>query len=65
MLGVFLSPRYAEDHFVYLTYSEPGDGGSSLALARAKLGLDEGSATPPSYTINWARPYCTLCQQRL
>ena len=32
MLGVFLSPHYATDHNVYLTYSEPGDGGSSLAL---------------------------------
>jgi glucose/arabinose dehydrogenase len=39
MLGIFLSPHYAEDHFVYLTYSEPGEGGSSLALARAKLTL--------------------------
>src|SRR3954467_14719260 len=38
MLGVFLSPKYATDHNVYLTYSEPGDGGSSLALARARLG---------------------------
>src|SRR5665213_3120153 len=37
MLGVFLSPHYATDHNVYLTYSEPGDGGSSLALARAQL----------------------------
>src|SRR5580698_7769119 len=24
MLGVFLSPHYAKDHYVYLTYSEPG-----------------------------------------
>ena len=37
MLGVFLSPQYATDHFVYLTYAEPGDGGSSLALARAQV----------------------------
>ena len=36
MLGVFLSPHYATDHIVYLTYAEPGDGGSSLALARAQ-----------------------------
>src|ERR1035437_3815495 len=33
MLGVFLSPHYGTDHNVYLTYSEPGEGGSSLALA--------------------------------
>ena len=25
MLGVFLSPHYATDHNVYLTYAEPGD----------------------------------------
>ena len=25
MLGVFVSPHYATDHYVYLTYSEPGD----------------------------------------
>src|SRR6201991_2372619 len=35
MLGVYLSPHYAKDHSVYLTYSEPGDGGASLALAKA------------------------------
>ena len=40
MLGVFLSPKYPTDHFVYLTYAEPGDGGSSLVLARARLAID-------------------------
>src|SRR5215813_8244994 len=47
MLGVFLSPRYATDHNVYLTYSEPGDepGTSSLALARARLALVENTAS--------------------
>src|ERR1700734_1291318 len=46
MLGVFLSPHYAKDHNVYLTYSEPGDPeGSSLALARAKLKIDKDSAS--------------------
>ena len=37
MLGVFLSPTYATDQMIYLTYSEPGDYGGGLALARAKL----------------------------
>jgi glucose/arabinose dehydrogenase len=46
MLGVFLSPHYATDHSIYLTYSEPGDGGSSLALARAQLVIDDKAATP-------------------
>src|SRR6185503_1243531 len=29
MFGMFLSPQYATDHSIYLTYAEPGDGGSS------------------------------------
>ncbi|MBV8903762.1 MAG: PQQ-dependent sugar dehydrogenase [Acidobacteriia bacterium] len=37
MLGVFLSPHFATDQNIYLTYSEPGDYGGGLALARAKL----------------------------
>ena len=51
MLGVFLSPHYATDHFVYLTYSEPaesGGTGTSLALARARLVLDAKSEAGPS-----------------
>src|SRR5436190_7620243 len=35
MLGVFLSPRYATDKNIYLTYAEPGEYGGGLALARA------------------------------
>lgn len=34
MLGIFLSPRYATDHNVYLTYSEPGEGGSPSTAGR-------------------------------
>jgi glucose/arabinose dehydrogenase len=37
LLDVVLSPHFATDHMVYLTYSEPGPGGSGLALARARL----------------------------
>src|SRR5262245_2007384 len=37
MLGVFISPHYATDEFIYLTYIEPGDYGGGQALARAKL----------------------------
>jgi len=37
MLGVYVSPTYATDQNIYLTYSEPGDYGGGLALARAKL----------------------------
>jgi aldose sugar dehydrogenase len=54
MLGVFLSPHYAADHFVYLTYSEPGEpGGSSLALARAKLGLKPGAPSLDELKVIW------------
>jgi glucose/arabinose dehydrogenase len=53
MLGVFLSPHYAADHSVYLTYAEPGDGGSSLALARAKLSLGGGKASLDGLQVIW------------
>ena len=48
MLGVFLSPHYATDHNVYLTYAEPGDepGTSGLALARARLALGAEQREP-------------------
>ena len=54
MLGVYVSPNYATDQSVYLTYSEPGTiggiSGSSLALAKAKLVLND-SATPASASL--------------
>jgi len=53
MLGVYLSPNYATDHNVYLTYSEPGDNGSSLALARAKLSITENSASLNGLKVIW------------
>jgi glucose/arabinose dehydrogenase len=37
MLGVFLSPHYATDQNIYITYIEPGDYGGGQSLARAKL----------------------------
>jgi glucose/arabinose dehydrogenase len=39
MLGVFLSPHYATDQSIYITYIEPGDYGGGQVLARAKLNL--------------------------
>ena len=55
MLGVYLSPHYAQDHFVYLTYSEPGDpGGSSLALTpAAKLALTGDTASLEDAKVIW------------
>jgi glucose/arabinose dehydrogenase len=57
MLGVFLAPTYARDHMVYLTYSEPqAVGGSSLAMARAKLTLGEGKASLDDLKVLWRDP---------
>ncbi|HZR23955.1 MAG TPA: PQQ-dependent sugar dehydrogenase [Vicinamibacterales bacterium] len=55
MLGVFLSPTYATDHNVYLTYSEPDEAGtaSSLAMARAKLSIGEGVASLDGLQVLW------------
>src|SRR5204863_4401757 len=53
MLGVFASPHYATDHNIYLTYAEPGDGGSSLALARARLALGDGKASLEGLQVLW------------
>ena len=54
MLGVYLSPHYAQDHYVYLTYSEPGEpGGSSLALARAELKISNGTASLEGLKVIW------------
>ena len=53
MLGVFVSPHYATDHSIYLTYSEPGDGGSSLALARARLAIGNNTASLEGLQVLW------------
>jgi aldose sugar dehydrogenase len=55
MLGVFLSPKYATDHSVYLTYSEPGEeqGTSGLALARAQLKIGTGTASLEGLQVLW------------
>ena len=52
MLGVFLSPHYATDHNIYLTYSEPGEALPrdravirASAMARAKLSIGQDSAS--------------------
>jgi glucose/arabinose dehydrogenase len=53
MLGVFLSPHYAADQSIYLTYAEPGDYGGGLALARAKLTLTDTSAKLENLEVLW------------
>ena len=62
MMGVFLSPTYAKDGAIYLTYAEPGvgkdgDKASGLALARAKLVQDkDGSARLEGLKVIWRDP---------
>src|SRR3954469_11238806 len=53
MHGVFLSPRYATDQSIYLTYVEPGDYGGGLALARAKLNATATSAKLDNFEVLW------------
>ena len=54
MLGVFLSPNYATDQSIYLTYVEPGDYGGGLALARAKLNINaNGAANLGNFNVLW------------
>src|SRR3954470_11478648 len=53
MHGVFVSPNYAKDQNIYLTYAEPGDYGGGLALARAKLRATATSATLEDFKVLW------------
>lgn len=53
MLGVYLSPNYATDHAIYLTYAEPVGDGSSLALARATLTERSGAASLDGLQVIW------------
>ena len=53
MLGVFVSPHYATDHRIYLTYVEPGDYGGGLALARAKCHATATSARLGDLEVLW------------
>jgi glucose/arabinose dehydrogenase len=53
MLGVYVSPRYATDQSIYLTYVEPGDYGGGLALARAKLNATATTARLENFEVLW------------
>jgi glucose/arabinose dehydrogenase len=53
MFGVFVSPTYAADQRIYLTYSEPGDYGGGLVLARAKLGSGRGGMGLQNLEVLW------------
>jgi aldose sugar dehydrogenase len=53
LLGIFLSPHYATDHDLYLTYVEPGKYGGGLALARARLVLNGEHAALDGLEVLW------------
>jgi glucose/arabinose dehydrogenase len=53
MHGIFLSPHYATDRSVYITYVEPGDYGGGLALARARLNVTAVSARLEKFEVLW------------
>ncbi|WP_426284580.1 PQQ-dependent sugar dehydrogenase [Luteibacter sp. E-22] len=53
MLGVFLSPHYVRDHYVYLTYVAPGDYGGGLAMGRGKLVLDGDQPRLDDFQVLW------------
>lgn len=57
LLDVALSPTFARDQLVYLSYSEPSaSGGSGLALARAKLVRSPGGARLEGLKLLWHDP---------
>lgn len=41
MLDVNIDPDFATNRMVYWTYSQPGEGGATLAIAKGKLSADE------------------------
>jgi glucose/arabinose dehydrogenase len=53
MLGVYLSPHYAKDHNVYLTYVAPGEYGGGLALGRGQLVLDDKQPRLDNFQVLW------------
>lgn len=40
LLDVILDPDFAQNHTIYLSYAEPGEGGGSTAVMRARLNDD-------------------------
>lgn len=53
LLDVALAPDFAESKRLYFTYVEPGDGGSSLALARATLAEEGTAAKLDGFEVIW------------
>src|SRR5882724_12284569 len=53
MMGVFVSPNYATDQSIYLTYVETGDYGGGQALARAKLNYTTRVPRLENFEVLW------------
>lgn len=53
LLDVALAPDFADSRRIYFSYVEPGDGGSSLALARATLAEQPGAARLEGGEVIW------------
>ena len=53
MHAIYLSPKYATDKYIYLTYSEPGEYGGGLALARTHLTITATSAKFENFEVIW------------
>ncbi len=53
LLGVFLSPHYATDHSIYLTYAEPGGSGGGLAMGKGRLVLAGHHPRLEGFKVLW------------
>jgi glucose/arabinose dehydrogenase len=53
LLDVALAPDFASSHIIYLSYSEPGSGGSSLALGRATLDTSGAQPKLDGFKVLW------------
>jgi len=53
MMGVFLSPHYADDRSIYLTYVAPGEYGGGYTMARARLNATATSAKLENFEVLW------------
>ena len=57
LLDVVVAPQFEQNGQIYLTYSEPSaNGGSGLALARARLVRDAGGARLEGLKVIWHDP---------
>jgi glucose/arabinose dehydrogenase len=53
LLDIAAAPGFSSNREVYFTYSEPGSGGGSLVLSRAKLAVSGASASLEDIQVIW------------